>query len=161
MRWTPWRARRDALKRTAKSCGSDAPTLASSWSMMPAHHASDDASHHTGDGGNKARSPGRARRKPLKPLCRECRREAAHLWRLLVCFLLCTRGYGCGAHPAFPAPSLEGRAAPSVERDNVDASPGRVCAAGMRGRGPSFETRPVAAPQDEVRTSGEELRPSW
>jgi hypothetical protein len=28
----------------------------------------DDASHHADDGGNKARSPGRARRKPLKPL---------------------------------------------------------------------------------------------
>jgi hypothetical protein len=33
----------------------------------------DDASHHAGDGDNKARSPGRARRKPLKPLRRESR----------------------------------------------------------------------------------------
>jgi hypothetical protein len=33
----------------------------------------DDASHHAGDGGKKARSPGRARNKPLKPLCGECR----------------------------------------------------------------------------------------
>src|ERR1700742_493753 len=53
--------------------------------MMSAHHASDVASHRAGDGGNKARSPGRARRKPLKPLRRECRREAAHLWRLHSC----------------------------------------------------------------------------
>jgi hypothetical protein len=34
---------------------------------------SDDASHHAGDGGKKARSPGRARSKLLKPLCGECR----------------------------------------------------------------------------------------
>jgi hypothetical protein len=44
--------------RTAKSCGPDAPTLASS---------SREAKLLEGEGGNKARSPGRARRKPLKP----------------------------------------------------------------------------------------------
>src|SRR5882672_1093866 len=55
------------MLRTAKSCGPDAPTLASS------------SRRHVGptglrqpisasDGGKKARSPGRARRKPLKPL---------------------------------------------------------------------------------------------
>jgi hypothetical protein len=31
------------------------------------------------DGGNKARSPGRARRKPLKPSRRECRLIAVYL----------------------------------------------------------------------------------
>jgi hypothetical protein len=31
------------------------------------HQLGDDASHHAGDGGKKARSPGRARKKPLKP----------------------------------------------------------------------------------------------
>src|SRR5579872_2552375 len=30
MRWTLWRARRARMKRTVKSCGPDAPTLASS-----------------------------------------------------------------------------------------------------------------------------------
>jgi hypothetical protein len=55
------------MLRTAKSCGPDAPTLASS------------LRRHVGptglrqpisadDGGKQARSPGRARRKPLKPL---------------------------------------------------------------------------------------------
>jgi hypothetical protein len=48
--------------RTAKSCGPDAPTLASSVAV-----------YLRGEGGNKARSPGRARRKPLKPLRGECR----------------------------------------------------------------------------------------
>jgi hypothetical protein len=50
--------------RTAKSCGPDAPTLASS---------SREAKLLGGDGGKQARSPRRARRKPLKPLRRGCR----------------------------------------------------------------------------------------
>jgi hypothetical protein len=48
--------------RTAKSCGPDAPTLA----FKSAGFSAD-------DGDNKARSPGRARRNPLKPLRGECR----------------------------------------------------------------------------------------
>jgi hypothetical protein len=51
-----WCERRTRPKRTAKSCGSGAPMLASSLRRHPAS-----------DGGKKARSPGRARRKPLKP----------------------------------------------------------------------------------------------
>ena len=58
MRWTLWVRRTGALaKRTAKSCGPDIPTLISSLQV-------DDLAS---DGGKKARSPGRARRKPLKP----------------------------------------------------------------------------------------------
>jgi hypothetical protein len=49
--------------RTAKSCGPDAPTLASSWRKAT----------FANDGGKQARSPRRARRKPLKPLRGECR----------------------------------------------------------------------------------------
>ncbi len=62
-RWDGTRWTRGALKtkalylRTEKSCGPDASTPASSWrEAIPA-----------GDGDNKARSPGRVRRKPLKP----------------------------------------------------------------------------------------------
>src|ERR1700731_2194539 len=64
MRWT-LTARNDEARRTrtGKSCGPDAPTLASSLAE----------SFPRGDGGKQARSPGRARRKPLKPLRRECR----------------------------------------------------------------------------------------
>src|SRR6201996_8793918 len=51
--------------RTGKSCGPDAPTLASSSRRRVSRLA--------GDSGKKARSLGRARRKPLKPLRRECR----------------------------------------------------------------------------------------
>jgi hypothetical protein len=56
MRWTRGVARRATLTRTAKTCGPDAPTLASSFADDP-----------QGDGGKRARSPGRARNKPLKP----------------------------------------------------------------------------------------------
>jgi hypothetical protein len=60
MRWTLM-ARRDEArqKRTAKSCGSDISTLISSRPRCSSIVAC--------DGDKKARSPGRARRKPLKP----------------------------------------------------------------------------------------------
>src|SRR5882672_7313334 len=55
------------LLRTAKSCGPDAPTLASSLrSRVGPTGLRQNLS--AGDGGKTARSPGRARRKPLKPL---------------------------------------------------------------------------------------------
>src|SRR6266403_2358592 len=55
------------LLRTAKSCGPDAPTLASSLrSRVGPIGLRQDIS--AGDGGKQARSPARARRKPLKPL---------------------------------------------------------------------------------------------
>ena len=60
-----------------------------------------------GDGGKQARSPGRARRKPLKPLRRECRVmpvcTCGDYARVLFSFR--TRGCGRIARPAFPAPS--------------------------------------------------------
>src|ERR1700682_6332940 len=55
------------LLRTAKSCGPDAPTLASSLrSCVGPTGLRQNIS--ADDGGKRARSPGRARRKPLKPL---------------------------------------------------------------------------------------------
>ena len=60
MQWTRAALLTRALVlRTAKPCGPDAPTLASS---------SREAKLLGGDGGKKARSPRRVRRKPLKPL---------------------------------------------------------------------------------------------
>ncbi len=60
------------LLRTAKSCGPDAPTLASSprSCVGPTGLRQNKSAD---DGGKRARSPGRARHKPLKPLRRECR----------------------------------------------------------------------------------------
>jgi hypothetical protein len=70
MRWTLWRrADERRMRRTAKSCGPDAPTLASSF-----------AEQSVNDGGKRARSPGRARRRPLKPLRREGRAFPVNLW---------------------------------------------------------------------------------
>jgi hypothetical protein len=58
---------REMLQRTAKSCGPDAPTLASSLrSCVGPTGLRQNIS--AGDGGKRARSPGRARHKPLKPL---------------------------------------------------------------------------------------------
>ncbi len=57
MRWTLTARRRTCLRRTAKSCGPGASTPASSFSGL----------FLGGDGDKPARSPGRARRKPLKP----------------------------------------------------------------------------------------------
>src|SRR5580692_10870585 len=69
--------------------------------------------HHTGDSGKKARSLGRARRKPLKPLRREGRLDPPTPVVTSVCFQFSHTDRGCSGHPAFPAPSFEGRAAPS------------------------------------------------
>ena len=83
-----------------------------------------------GDGGNNAWSPGRARRKLLKPSRRECR---CFGWTCddYACVLLPSAHKAAGAakHPAFPAPSV-------VSRDKIDAKPGRHRAAGMRMRVP-------------------------
>ena len=66
-----WRIRRMRRMRTEKLWRPDASTLASSRQGNPA-----------GDGGKKARSPGRPQRKPLKPSRRECRIVSANLWWL-------------------------------------------------------------------------------
>src|SRR5882757_6961591 len=58
---------REMLLRTAKSCDPDAPTLASS-SRSCVGPTGLRQNISADDGGKQARSPGRARRKPLKPL---------------------------------------------------------------------------------------------
>ena len=62
--------------------------------------------HLRDDGDNKARSPGRLRRKSLKPSRRECRKRFGEpvVTNSYACFI-CMRGCGCAKHPAFPAPS--------------------------------------------------------
>jgi hypothetical protein len=87
--------------RTAKSCGPDAPTLASSSRGIVFRES---------EGGKKARSPGRARRKPLKPLRGECRVFPGVLVVTNACAFYTTHAaIGRIGRPAFPAPS-EGRA---------------------------------------------------
>src|SRR5260370_1446104 len=61
------------LSRTTKSCGPDAPTLASSFAEACRPNRARTFLNPRDDGGKRARSPRRARHKPLKPLRRECR----------------------------------------------------------------------------------------
>jgi hypothetical protein len=98
------------LLRTAKSCGPDAPTLASSLrSRVGPTGLRQNIS--AGDGGKQARSPGRARRKPLKPLRAGMPGDFGVLvvTRVRSTNTKCTRDRGCNGHPAFPTPSLGGR----------------------------------------------------
>src|SRR4029079_19762110 len=60
--------RREMLPRTAKSCGPAASTAASSSAEACRPNRAQARLHPLDDGDKKARSPGRARRKPLKPL---------------------------------------------------------------------------------------------
>jgi hypothetical protein len=60
------------------------------------------------DGGKRARSPGRARHKPLKPLRAGMPGDSGVLvvTRVLLTTTKRTRGRGCSGHPAFPTPSI-------------------------------------------------------
>ena len=95
------------LQRTAKSCGPDAPTLASSLRMLcRPYRASDTTSV-------------RKRRWQKSPVTEESTKETvktiacgnAGQFRCTRCYSCafyhykCTRGRGCSGHPAFPTPS--------------------------------------------------------
>src|SRR5260221_13687393 len=95
------------LLRTAKSCGPDAPTLvSSSRSCVGPTGLRQNLS--ADDGGKRARSPGRARHKPLKPLRAGMPGDSGVLvvTRVRSTDTKCTRGRGCSGHPAFPTPSM-------------------------------------------------------
>src|SRR5882724_3223495 len=113
------------LLRTAKSCGPDAPTLASSSrSRVGPTGLRQDIS--ADDGGKRARSPGRARRKPLKPLRAGTPGDSGVLvvTRVRSTNTKCTRGRGCNGHPAFPTPFVFGGAKlmhnPGVSRRGIE-----------------------------------------
>ena len=91
--------------RTAKSCGPDAPTLASSlaevFSALP--------------GSEKTLIRRRRWQKSpvtksttyaVKTIAQGMPGVPGYLWLLALCFLHCTGGCGCSGHPAFPAPSV-------------------------------------------------------
>jgi hypothetical protein len=79
------------------------------------------------DGGKKARSPGRARRKPLKPLARGMPGETGvTVVTMLVCSpYFCIRGCGRIERPVFPAPSssreLRTKSGRDSRRGNAEA----------------------------------------
>src|SRR5215212_4242200 len=95
------------LLRTVKSCGPDASTPASSFAEACRPDRARTKLYSRDDGDKKARSPGRSRSKPLKPLRvgmpgdpGEPRGDYAR-----VLSIFCTRGCGCIVRPAFPTPS--------------------------------------------------------
>jgi len=89
-----------AQKRTAKSCGPDASTLA--FKFLRSKLLRD-------DGDKRARSPGRARRKPLAPSRAGMPGDpGATVVTNARVYYHYTRGCGCIEHPAFPTPSLGG-----------------------------------------------------
>jgi hypothetical protein len=86
-----------------------------------------------GDGDNKARSPGRARRKPLKPSRAGMPGDPGATVVTNACVLLLyTRGCGCDGHPAFPAP---------FTGERYMHNSGAISAAGMRWRGCELKQR--------------------
>src|SRR5882757_8969191 len=100
MRWTRQRQAqslrgRMTLQRTAKSCGSGAPTLAlrsrerfreRRWQKSPV--------------------TGKSTKETVKTIAQGMPVDAVYLWLLTRVLFCCTRGLGCNAHPAFPAPSF-------------------------------------------------------
>jgi hypothetical protein len=104
--------RRMTRPRTAKPCGPDAPTLASS--LRNGDVSPNRLTRRAGDGGKRARSPGRARSRPLKPLRRECRvtpGEPVATTRVLSTF----------AHEATGAAGIRHSLRPLILRDTVRA----------------------------------------
>src|SRR5882672_8765303 len=102
------------------------------------------------DGGKRARSPGRARRKPLKPLRAGTSGDSGVLvvTRVRSTNTKCTRGRGCNGHPAFPTPSLgerfiNGSGAWRGEGERVSAT--RIC-----NETPSFRDAPLGAGPESI-----------
>jgi hypothetical protein len=95
LRWTK------TPPHTAKSCGPDAATLASSWRrcfcIAPATVTTKPAHRGELEGNRKKHRAGKAGSIRM------------YLWLLRSCaFYFRTRGYGCVWRPAFPAPSRKG-----------------------------------------------------
>ena len=99
MRWT-----QAARLTSAQPCGRRSRVV-----LTPRRWRQIGGSNSTNDGDNKARSPRRARRKPLKPLRREGRsRSGEPVVTNLRVFYSCTQGCGRIGRPVFPAPSSPG-----------------------------------------------------
>ena len=112
------------------------------------------------DGDKKARSPGRARNKPLKPLRRELPDHGCTCGDYArVLFQCCTRGCGYGQmYPAFPAPSsCEGRRSSTRANDALRECTGvplRAQALLLRHARAKAPTGPrKARPDDRLRAS--------
>jgi hypothetical protein len=95
MRWT-----QAALLTRALSCGRRSRVV-----LTPRRWRQVGERNFTGDGGKQARSPGRVRRKPLKPSRAGMPGDPGATVVTNACaFYHCARGCGCKGHPAFPTP---------------------------------------------------------
>jgi hypothetical protein len=118
MRWT-----RAALLTRALACGRRSRVVLAPrrWRQVLEKQAS--CKFLGGDGGKQARSPGRARNKPLKPLRAGMPGDPGATVVTNACaFYHCARGCGCNGHPAFPTPSLGGSTtnnSGAIRRGNV------------------------------------------
>ena len=158
MRWT--RAcrqdERHAL-RTAKACGPGFSMLKLSWRWCgDVGPSGPTRRHHADDGDNKARSPGRARHRPLKPFaCGNAGMSRRTRGVELVCFLLFARE-AAGASRARHSPRplwAEG----SGINPGADAS--REGEGVFAGRSPSFRTLSIVIPERcEASSYGAQLR---
>src|ERR1700730_17091757 len=95
----------DALLTRAHSCGRRSRVVLTPrrWRQVLEKQAS--CKFLGGDGGNKARSPGRARNKLLKTIaCGNAGCPGATVVTNACVLLPYTRGCGCNGHPAFPTP---------------------------------------------------------
>src|SRR3981081_1006858 len=114
------------LLRTAKSCGPDAPTLASSFAEFCRPNRAVTKRYPRDDGGKRARSPGRARHKLLKPL-RAGMPGVPVYSLLLVCVLpIQTAHEAAGATGTRHSPRPQGG-------ESFHARPGRIAPRGREG----------------------------
>src|SRR5437868_15529153 len=93
MRWTLWLSQDErCLRRTAKPCGPDAPTLASSFAGSDSCEAT------------VAKEPGHRGERVIsrKPLRREGRSVSANLWRLRSCAFFLHARLRVQRAPGFP-----------------------------------------------------------
>jgi hypothetical protein len=99
---------REMLSRTAKSCGPDAPTLASSLAEVLSALPGSDKTLIRRRRWQKSPVTGESTTYAVKTIAQGMPGVPGYLWLLPLCFLHCTGGCGCSGHPAFPAPSILG-----------------------------------------------------
>src|SRR5216684_6578518 len=93
------------LSRTAKSCGPDAPTLASSLAEVLSALPGSEKTLIRRRRWQKSPVTGESTTYAVKTIAQGMPGVPGYLWLLPLCFLHCTGGCGCSGHPAFPTPS--------------------------------------------------------
>jgi hypothetical protein len=105
-----------------------------------------------GDGDNKARSPRRARRKPLKPIaCGNAGCSGATVVTNARAYYHYRRGCGCNGHPAFPTPSISGRRIQATTRTHRAAGWRMCILSSLRANGAALCADPLAR-NDDLKT---------